>query len=174
MPLPETIPTNYVVLASALLSGFIAYQSRKNGLETEWEREQFVNSRLAGSTFPSDTWGITCDYVTIVEDSGWPYRFKKFFTGRMSGEAAVSVKYQNASIPGEVWENENIKQILDVLDFEVEHVGTNDHIEPTHSKFVLDTVEWGDVVEFLHAVIEMEKAGRERASSRSSSPGLGD
>jgi len=164
MTVPETIPTDYVILTSALLSGFIAYQSRKNGLETQWEREQFVNSRLAGTTIPSDTWAITCDGITIIEDSGALYRFKKFVTGRMSGEAAVTIRFQNADIPGEVWENENIQELLGVLDFEVEHVETTDQINPTHAKFIVQTVEWGDIVEFLNTIIEIEKAGRKRMS----------
>lgn len=162
MPVPETIPTSYVILTSALLSAFIAYQSRKNGLETQWEREQFVNSRLAGTTIPSDTWGLTCDRVTIIEDSGLFYRFRKFVTGRMSGEATVTIKYQNASIPGEVWENENIQELLSVLDFDVEHIETTDQVDPTHSKFIVQTVEWGDIVTFLNTIIEIDKAGRER------------
>lgn len=161
MPLPETIPTSYVILTSALLTGFIAYQSRKNGLETQWERERFINSRLAGSMRPSNTWGIKFDQVNIFEDSGLFYRFKKFVTGRMSGEATVTIQYQNASIPGEIWENENIQELLGVLDFDVEHIETVEQIEPTHAKFLVQTVKWEDIVEFVNTVIEIEKAGRE-------------
>lgn len=162
MPIPETLPTTHVIIASAVLTGFIAYQSRKNGLETAWEREQFINSRMSGSTFPSDKWGITCDHVIIIEDSGWWYRFKKFFTGRMSGETAVSVRYQNASIPGEIWENSNLQAALDVLEFEWEHVDTNENLQPTHAKFVLQTVEWSDLMEFFNTIIEAEKWGRKQ------------
>ena len=161
MPLPETIPTSYVILTSALLTGFIAYQSRKNGLETQWERERFINSRLAGSMRPSNTWGIKFDQVNIFEDSGLFYRFKKFVTGRMSGEATVTIQYQNASIHGEIWENENIQELLGVLDFDVEHIETVEQIEPTHAKFLVQTVKWEDIVEFVNTVIEIEKAGRE-------------
>lgn len=166
MPVPESIPTSYVIVTSAILTGYIAFQSRKNGLETEWNREEFVNARLAGATFPSDTWGITCDYVTIIEDSGLLYRIKKFLTGRMSGEAAVAVKYENASIPGEIWETDGWQQILDSFDFDVEHAGTNEHIDPTHAKFILGTVEWGEIVDFLHAIIELEKKGRKEMVHR--------
>ena len=160
MPLPETIPTNYVILTSALLSGFIAYQSRKNGLETQWERERFINSRLAGSVRSSDTWGIKFDQVNIFEDTGWFYRFKKFVTGRMTGEATVTIQYQNTSIPGEIWENENVQELLEVLDFDVEHIETMDQIEPTYAKFLVQTVKWGDILEFVNTIIEIEKAGR--------------
>lgn len=166
MVLPETIPTSYVILTSALLTGFIAYQSRKNGLETQWERERFINSRLAGSMRPSNTWGIKFDQVNIFEDSGWFYRFKKFVTGRMSGEATVTIQYQNANIPGEIWENENIQELLGVLDFDVEHIETIEQIEPMHAKFLVQTVEWGDVVEFVNAIIEIEKAGREEMTGQ--------
>lgn len=166
MPIPETLPITHVILASALLTGYIAYQSRKNGLETEWEREQFINSRMSGSTFPSDTWGITCDHVIIIEDSGWWYRFKKFLNGQMSGEAAVSVRYQNATIPGEIWEDSNLQTALDVLEFEWEHIDTNENLQPTHAKFILQTVEWGDLMSFFNVIIEAEKWGREQMAKR--------
>jgi hypothetical protein len=80
----------------------------------------------------------------------------------MSGEAAVTIKYQNASIPGEVWDNENIQELLGVLDFDVEHIETTDQVNPTHTKFIVQTVEWGDIIEFLNTIIEIDKAGRER------------
>lgn len=166
MPVPEAIPTTHVIVASALLTGFIAYQSRKNGLETKWEREQFINSRLSGGTFPSDMWGLTCDHVMIIEDTGWRYRFKKFFTGRMSGEAVVSVRYENVSIPGSVWENSNLQAALDALGFEWEHVGTNQHLQPTHARFVLQTVERSEIMDFFNAIIEAEKWGRKQMAKQ--------
>lgn len=79
----------------------------------------------------------------------------------MSGEAAISVTYQNASIPGEVWENSNLQAALDVHGFEWEHVQTNENLQPTHAKFVLQTVEWGDIMDFFNSIIKAEQWGRE-------------
>lgn len=60
-----TIPTKNVVLASAILTAYIASQSRINGLETSRERERFLNFRLQETTQYSDMWEITIDYIRV-------------------------------------------------------------------------------------------------------------
>ncbi|QSG06088.1 hypothetical protein HSR121_1753 [Halapricum desulfuricans] len=37
---------------------------------------------------------------------------------------------------------------------------TNENVEPTYAKFILKTTEWGDIVEFFNAIIEIDRAGR--------------
>jgi len=159
-------PALIVGAISAVLTGIIAYESRKSELETEQKRERQVKERLAEKTFPTNTWGITCDDVIVIEDSGLWYRFKKFITGQISGEVAVTVKYENASIPGEVWEFDAIQEIFTTLDFSVEHVETHEQLDPTHAKFVLGTVEWGDIAHFIHSIIMIEEYGREQMGIR--------
>ena len=91
-----TIPTENVVLVSAVLTAYIAYQSRINGLDTVRERERYLNSRLQDMTKFSDTWAITIDNVRAHEDAGFFYRVKKFITGSLSGESSVVVRYKKA------------------------------------------------------------------------------
>jgi len=153
--------TTVAAFASVLLTGAGLYIARKNGLETEQGRERKVKDRLEGKTFPSDTWGITVDDVIVVERSSWWYRFKKLFTGRVYGETAVTVTYEHARIPGELWEADGIQQFFTTFDFSVEHTGTVEQVHPVHTKFVLGTTEWGDIVHFFESIVKLEEYGRE-------------
>lgn len=68
-------------LLTAALTGAGVYIARKNGLETEKEREEHLKNRLKGRTIPTDTWGITVDDIVVIEKSGLPYRVKKIHHG---------------------------------------------------------------------------------------------
>lgn len=155
-----TIPTENVVLISAMLSAYIAYQSRINGLETDRERERYLNFRLQDSTHFSDMWAITIDNILIHEKSGLFYRLRKFLTGSLSGEASVVVRYEKRSIPGSFWETDAGEAILDSYGVEVEHLGTEEHLDPTVARFKFGSVDYEDIAGFFDAVLELEKEMR--------------
>lgn len=160
-----TIPTENVVLVSAILTGYIAYQSRINGLETERERERYVNFRLRDSTKFSDTWAVTIDNIQVYEKKGFIYRVKKFFIGSLSGESTVVVRYKHATIPGSFWETEGGKAALDGYGVEVEHLGTDDHLDPTIARFKFGTLDDREIAGFFDALIDLEQAMRPSSAS---------
>lgn len=144
-----TIPTENVVLVSALLSGYVAYQTRKNSLETNRERERYLNFRLQDGTQFSDTWGITIGNIFVHENSGILYRLKKFFTGTMTGKSTVVVMYKHGSIPGTFWSEERVQDLVSGYDIEVRHIKTMEHLDPTVAKFSIHSVDDGDISGFL-------------------------
>jgi hypothetical protein len=155
-----TISTDDVVLASAVLTGFIAYQSRVNGLESSRERERYLNSRLQESTLLSDMWGITIDNIQVHENSGFFYGKKKFLTGTISGESTVVVRYDNATIPGEFWETDGGRAVTDSYHVGVEHLSTNEDSNPAIARFRFQTVDDGDISGFFNALIDLEQEMR--------------
>lgn len=155
-----TIPTENVVLVSALLTGFIAYQSRLNGLESSRERERYLNSRLQDSTLLSDIWAVTIDNIQFHESSGFFYRLKKFFTGTLSRESTVVVRYQNRPIPGGFWETEGGQAVIDSYSVEVEHLNTREDTNPTIARFRFETVNDEDISGFFNALIDLEQEMR--------------
>lgn len=155
-----TIPTEYVILISAVLSGFIAYQSRLNGLEASRERERYLNLRLQDNTLLSDTWGITIDNIQVHERSGFFYRVKKFVTGSLSGESTVVVRYKNVTIPSKFWETEGGKAVIDSYHIEVEHLNTREDMNPAIARFRFQSVNDGDISGFFNALIEVEEEMR--------------
>jgi hypothetical protein len=152
-----TIPTEYVVLVSAVLSGFIAYQSRLNGLESSRERERYLNSRLQDSTLLSDMWAVTIDGIQVHESSGFFYRVKKFLTGTISGETTVVVRYKNTTFPGDFWETEGGKAVTESYHVEVEHLNTREDVNPTIARFRFQSLDDGDISGFFNALIELEE-----------------
>lgn len=72
----------------------------------------------------------------------------------------MTVTYENAEIPGRLWEAENIQTVFEVFDFSVEHVGTVESVRPFHAKFLLGTTEYADIVHFLDSILMIEEAGR--------------
>lgn len=155
-----TIPTEYVVLVSAVLSGFIAYQSRLNGLEASRERERYLNSRLQDSTLLSDMWAVTIDNIQVHENSGFFYRVKKFITGSLSGESTVVVRYNNATIPGEFWETEGGRAVTESYHVEVEHLNTREDSDPAIARFRFQSLDDGDISGFFNALMELEEEMR--------------
>lgn len=155
-----TIPTENVVLASAVLTGYIAYQTRVNGLETGRERERYLNEALEEATTLSDTWGITIDNIAVYENSGALYRLWKFITGRISGEADVTVRYERATIPSEFWESGAGKPLLNGYRVDVEHIDTQDHVEPTLAAFRFGSLDEEDIAGFFGLFLEYEKEMR--------------
>ena len=159
------IPTDNVVLVSAILTAYIAYQSRINGLETGRERERYLNSRLQESTQFSDTWAITIDNIRVQENSGFLYRLRKFITGGLSGESSVVVRYEKSTIPGSFWETEAGETIMDAYRVEVEHLGTNEHLSPTVARFTLGSLTNDDIIGFFDALLTVEKDMRPTPNS---------
>lgn len=157
MPLAESIPTAYVVSISALLTGYIAYQSRLNSLETEWDREKLVNARLEGKTMPADSWAITVDNILVLEKSGYRYRLTKFLTGGFEGKAFLTIRYVNATLSDKNWEQDAAKEFLEMFDFEVTHLETNNDFDPAYSKFELSTTDWESILEFIDTLVELDK-----------------
>lgn len=152
-----TIPTEQVVLVSAALTGFIAYQSRLNGLETARERERHLNSRLAGASLHSVRWGLTLDNVQVQEKSGFPYRVKKFLTGSVEGDTTVVVRYENRMLPGSFWKTKTGKSILDSYWVEVEHLRTQRNLNPTIARFKFESTDYGDIMEFFDILLKIDK-----------------
>ncbi|WP_226007388.1 hypothetical protein [Natrinema salinisoli] len=163
--MPFTLTAATIVAGiTTVLAVYSAYKARTGGLVTEHEREQKIKQRLEDRTVPSDSWGLRVDDVLVKERSGPVYWVVKFVTGRISGETRVTLTYANAHVPGEVWEHENIQQIFTAFDFHVEHVKTvnpGDTVGEGHTVFVLQTVEWGDIVHFLRSIVKIEEYGRE-------------
>jgi len=154
------IPTEYVVLVSAVLTGFIAYQSRLNGLESSREREQYLNSRLQESMILSDMWAITIDNILVHEKAGFLYRVKKFITGSLSGECTVVVRYNNVTIPSNFWETKGGKAVTESYHIEVEHLNTREDTDPTIARFRFQSVDDGDLSGFFNALIDLEEEMR--------------
>jgi hypothetical protein len=142
---------------SAVLSGFIAYQSRLNGLEASRDRERYLNSRLQDHTLLSDMWAITIDNIQVHESSGFFYRVKKFITGSLSGESTVVVRYNGSTIPGQFWGTEGGKAIIDSYHIEVEHLNTREDVDPTIARFRFQSVDDGDISGFFNALIDLEE-----------------
>jgi len=155
-----TIPTQYVILLSAGLSAFIAYQSRLNGLESSRERERYLNSRLQDSTLLSDRWGVIIDGIQVHENRGAIYRVKKFLTGTICGETTVVVRYKNTTIPGGFWESEGGQAVTESYHVEVEHLNTREDVDPTIARFRFQSLDDGDISGFFNALIEIEEEMR--------------
>lgn len=155
-----SIPSEQLVLASTTLSAYIAYQSRINGLETDRERERYLNSRFEDATQFSDMWGITIDNIQVHEKSGFLYRLCKFFTGTISGESTVVIRYKNGSIPSSFWDSEVGKAMTDSYAIDVEHLGTQEHLDPTIARFNFGTIDGIEIMNFFRAVIDAEKEFR--------------
>lgn len=143
-----------------MLSGFIAYQSRLNGLEASRERERYLNSRLQDSTLLSDMWAVTIDNIQVHESSGFLYRVKKFITGSLSGESTVVVRYNNATIPSQFWDTEGGKAVTDSYHVEVEHLNTREDMDPTIARFRFQSVDDGDISGFFNTLIDLEEEMR--------------
>lgn len=150
-----TIPTEQVVLVSAALTGFIAYQSRLNGLETARERERHLNSRLSGASLHSVRWGLTLD--NVQEKSGFLYRVKKFLTGSVEGDTTVVVRYENRMLPGSFWKTKTGKSILDSYWVEVEHLRTQRNLDPTIARFKFGSTNYEDIMEFFDILLKIDK-----------------
>ena len=159
-----TIPTENVVLASALLSAYVAYQTRKNSLETDRERERYLNSRLQDTTKFSDTWGFKLGNILVHEDSGWFYRLKKFAFGDVSGFITVTLTYKNGTIPGSFWEQDHVQEVVDGYDVEVEHVQTQEHLSPTPATFRIESTDYEYIAGFFHYIVEFDKFTNRRRS----------
>lgn len=160
-----TIPSEQVVLASALLSAYVAYQTRKNSLETGRERERYLNFRLQDTSQFSDTWGIKVGNILVDEDSGRLYRLKKFVTGTISGTVTISVTYKTATIPGSFWEQEKVQDLIAGYDVEAEHLRTQEHLDPTPAVFRIESVKYEDVIGFFNYIIGFDQyMNRKRVS----------
>ncbi|WP_281195825.1 hypothetical protein [Halorubrum sp. F4] len=156
MSLPP-IPAEYVITASFVGTMFIAYQSRLNGLERERDRDLFLNEKLAERTHLGDIWGITIDSVRFREKDGFLYRKWKFLTGRISGETTVVVRYQNTTIPGDFWDTPALQHFLDEFKVEVDHLQTDDHLDPTVARFKMETTDPDTIDDFFGTLITMEQ-----------------
>lgn len=152
-----TIPAENIVLVSALLSAYIAYQTRKNGLETDRERERYLNSRLQDTARFSHVWGVKIGNILVNEDSGLIYRLRKFFFGSISGSTTISVTYKNITIEGSFWEQDRVQELVDRYEVEVEHIHTQEHLDPTAATFQIDSVDYEDIVGFFNYIIEFDK-----------------
>lgn len=156
MELPP-IPAENFVLGSFLMTTYIAYQSRLNGLESSRERERHLSSRLSEVTHIGDIWGVTIDTVRFHENSGFWYRKRKFLTGRISGETTVVVRYKNTTIPGSFWETEGAQAFLNGFDFEVEHLNTSEHLDPTVARFNIGSTQPESIEAVFGSLIEVEE-----------------
>ncbi|WP_152418627.1 hypothetical protein [Halorubrum distributum] len=155
MNLPP-IPAEYFVLASAILSAFIAYQSRINGIESQRERESYLKSRLEGGTHIGDRWGIKIDTVRFHEDSGFWYRKEKFLTGRISGETTVVVQYKIQPLPGNYWDHEGPQAVLDGYEVPVKHLRTTTDTDPTIANFSVESPDPQVVENFFVELLMMD------------------
>ena len=152
-----TIPTENVVLASAILSAYIAYQTRKNSLETNRERERFLNFRLQDTAQFSDTWGVRITNVFVNENSGILYRLRKLFLDGVSGDTTIAVTYKGKPIPESYWEKDKVQKLVSGYDVEVEHIQTIEHLDPVPAKFRIHSTEYDDIVGFFNYMIEFDE-----------------
>lgn len=156
MNLPP-IPTEYFIFASFFGTLYIAYQSRLNGLETQRERERYLNDRLGEVTHIGDIWGVAIDTIRFTESSGFWYRKKKFLLGGISGKSTAVIRYENSSIPEDLWETEGLQHFLKEYEVDVKHTGTADHLDPTIANFQFETADPDKVENFFSTLITMEK-----------------
>lgn len=160
-----TIPTENVVLVSALLSAYVAYQTRKNSLETNRERERHLNSRLQDTTQFSDAWGIKVGNIVVNEDSGLLYRLRKFIFGSISGSTTISVTYKNVTIPGSFWDQDKVQELVEGYDVEVRHIQTQEHLDPTVATFYIDSMKYDTIAGFFNHIISFDKYLNRKAAS---------
>lgn len=151
-----TIPTEYVVLVSAILTGYIAYQSRINGLESARERERYLNDRMAGGSYYSDTFSFTIDSVHVHESSRIHHRIWKFLTKRFTGETTIIIRYDTVSIPGSFWTAGPGSDLIDAYWVDVEHLHTAEQTDPTIARFSIDSTSHDDIADFFAAVARAE------------------
>lgn len=137
-----------------------AYQLRKRGLDTIVDHEEFINSRLAGNMVKNDYWGIEYDRVEITERTGLVYRVKKLLTGRLEGEAEVTVQYRNASLPGELWDADIGAAILNGFPYDVEHIVTDMTLNPTTAVFRIGSVDPDTIKNFSETLLTFEAQHR--------------
>lgn len=147
----------YLILGSFLLSIYIAYHSRMNGLETWRDRERFLNERLGGGSHFSESMVIEIDNVEIYEERGLSYREWKFFTGELRGNSYVGFRFINREPAPEFWETESAQNFLNALDFEVEHLETRDNANPTIGVFRIGSMNAEDIQKFATAFVEADE-----------------
>lgn len=152
-------------ITPAIVIGIIAllltaYQLRTRGLDTIVDREEFINSRLAGNIVKNDQWGIEYDRIEITERTGLFYRVKKLVTGRLEGEAEVTVQYRNASLPSDLWDSEFGEAILNGFPYNVEHVVTDTTTNPTTSVFRIGSVDPDTIKNFSETLLTFEARNR--------------
>lgn len=155
---PSIAPEIALTLLGLLLG---ALQYRKQGFETIAEREELVNSRLAGNMVKSDSWGIEYERIELTERNGVIYYFKKLLTGRLEGEAEVTIRYRNASIPGELWDSDFGRAILNGYPYGVEHIVTDSKANPTTAVFRIESVHADTIKNFSEAMLTFEEQNRE-------------
>lgn len=143
-----TIPGEYILITSLLISIYIAYQSRMNGLENWRDREQFMREKLVERVHISKTIKVETSTVEVHEKTGLRYRFSKFFTGKMQGHTYIVLSYLHQEKDSDFWESDGAQEFLDSFDFKVEHLSTVTYTDPSYSKFKIGSTEAKDVQEF--------------------------
>jgi hypothetical protein len=155
----EIITSGTVLGVATLL--ITAYAARKRDLETITDRQQKVDARLTGKTVQSDYWGIEYVHIELTERSGGVYWVVKMLTGRISGEAEVTVRYHGPSVPGDVWEGKRGQAMLNGFPYPVEHLVTDETTHPTVAVFRIRSVDPDTIKNFSKTLLTLDAENRE-------------
>lgn len=152
-----TTPATALGAASLIIT---AYAVRKQGLETINERQQQINARLTGQMVKSEYWGIEHTRIEVTERIGRLYRVLKLLTGRLCGEAEITIKYHGPSIPGDVWEEKGGRAILKGFPYPVEHVVTDETTRPSVAVFRIGSVDPDTIKNFSETLLTVDAENR--------------
>lgn len=149
-------PIDVVIILSFFGTLYIAYRARVSGLESERERENYLNSRLEEASYANEMWGLTIDNIRFVEKSGLKYQIKKFIKGGIDGEAYVVVRWENIQFDDDFWNSELMNTVFDAFPVEVEfdesrQMGTNVYI----SAFSFYTSDIDEIKQFFKELVDM-------------------
>lgn len=132
-------------ILTLLVSFYIAYRSKANSLNTYREEEQFLGSRLSGTTAIEEPFAVTIEKVEIQERDDFQYRVKRLLLRPVEGSTRVWVRWETHSLGGDIWETEFKDILSDKFEFEIEHVESDVIGDKGMSVFDVDTLDPDDV-----------------------------